>query len=105
MDLRHPYRVQGPYFIGAASQCQDFVSDEVRPNDARTGRPVVEVALNRFADVVAHFLDRLRLGVNAVPKCAGGVSAIDFVITDLEDDLGTRRRHNHLPTGACYQSL
>lgn len=77
----------------------------MQPNDARTGRRVVEVAFDRFADVVAHFLDRLRLGVNAVPKCAGGVSAIDFVITDLEDDLGIRRRHNHLPTGTCHQSL
>lgn len=59
-------------------------------------RCVVEVALNRFAHVVAQLLDGLRLGVDAEAVSAGGVAAIDFVVADLEDDLGFRRQHNHL---------
>lgn len=51
-------------------------------------RRCVEVALDCFADVVAELLDGLGLGVDAEAESVGGISAVDFVIADLEDDLG-----------------
>ena len=68
-------------------------------------RRCVEVALDGFADVVANFLDGFCLGVDAEAESTGGVAAVYFVVADLKDDLGIRRRHNHLPAGAHYQSL
>lgn len=71
-----------------ASSGEDFVADEVQADDAGGVCAFVKVTIDGLANMIAQFLDRLRLGVDAVSKGGGDEAAFGVVLTHFKDDFG-----------------
>ena len=74
----------------------------MQPDQLRSRHGVVEVAVDGLLDVAADLLDRLALGVNAVPERACRVPAVHFVFGDFEDE---SRSCSRLPLFAGAEDL
>ena len=86
-----------------ASKRHDLVADEVNPDDFRTVRGVLVMALDRAADVLAQFLEGVGLGEDGRADRAGGEPAVRIFL-DLKNDFSHRRFSLPLEHGLRFDS-